>query len=432
MTELLAYRHWAISQDFFNTVGMVAWNRLIKGKSIDKLIKKYSDEELIQLYTQKLSSDGIVVNVSRDPESRLFVASTRYSQNVAIIPVLGALEKRGAFCSYGMRDYISMIDRANKSEKIAGIVLDIESPGGTVDGTNEFGLAVKSSKKPVVAFGDGMVASAAYWVASQAKHIMANKNNPTEFGSIGVLCVHENWQAYIQKEIGSVEILRAKQSTDKATVNYIEPITDEQRISIISELSEIAKDFISTVKKGRGGKLNTGEENIFTGKMYPSDNAHSMGMIDSKGNFQDAINKAGELAINPQTSTSKKVNTQMNFKKLSAIFGAASENAEGLTAEEQASMEAAERKVAEMETKIASLTEQLNTATASITELTTQLANSQSENAALKTTNIQLTEKLEAAPAGAKTTVIEKEVKADDEKYMTSVDEEKKKMKSNF
>jgi protease-4 len=458
MLGILSYRHWAISQEFFNQYGLLVFKLLSEGKSLDQLIKKYSEEDLAARYQALAFEAGSVISTSRDSETGLWIAQTKSAQNVALIPVIGGLTKRGDLCSYGMRDYIGMIDKANKSSKIAGIVLDTESPGGTVDGTNEFGMAVKNSKKPVVAFGDGMVASAAYWVASQADEIIANKNNPTEFGSIGVLCVQENWQAYIQKEIGSVEILRARQSVDKARVNAIEPITDEQRKEITDELTGIAKEFISTVKAGRGDRLNTGEENIFTGKMYPAKKSKEMGMIDSLGNFQDAINRVGELAISKSSGgkssasistsvTSKsQVNTmKFNSKLLSAIFGK-SENAEKTepTAEEQkASMDAADKKVAEMEAENDRLkaeseehAKKIGALEKTVSEQKAQVDTLTGEKAKLETANAELTTKLEAAPAGAKTSVVSKDDEGEGKLGKTSADKEmaeyKKAMNDNF
>jgi len=149
-----------------------------------------------------------------------------------------------------------LLAKNEASLPVCGLVKTTPTPSCCA--TDTFGPAIKQSKKPVVAFGDGMVASAAYWIASQAKEIIANKNNATEFGSIGVLYMHENYQAYIQKEIGSVEIIRAPQSVDKARVNVIEPITEDQRASIKAELRDIAKEFFSTVKKGRGARHDDG------------------------------------------------------------------------------------------------------------------------------------------------------------------------------
>lgn len=455
MIDALSQRHWAISEQFANTFGVLALKLLSEGKSIEHLMKRYTEEDIQKRYESiHLVSDGLIVSTEWDRDSRLVVATTKYGQNVAIIPVLGALTKRGDLCSWGMRDYIGMIERANKSSKIAAIVLDVESPGGTVDGTNEFGMSIKQSKKPVVAFGDGMVASAAYWVASQAREIIANKNNATEFGSIGVLYVHENYQAYIAKEIGSVEIIRAPQSTDKARVNVIEPLTEDLRAEIKTELKEIAKEFFSTVKKGRGARLNTGEENIFTGKMYPANKALEMGMIDGLDTLQGAINRAGQLANSTSTSAPARaqVNTNMKFKSkamsvlvglglisnatsegATATAGATDNSAEALTQADNAAA-ATEAENARLSEANAAQATQISTLQAQVTELQAQVTTLTEANAGLQKTVDEQKAEIAKKPTGQITTVISKEeteakqatdggaTKKGAEQYLTSID----------
>lgn len=446
MLDLLSYRQWALAPDYFNRVGTLVWRLLLEGKSPDRLIEKMSEEDIINRFNSQMAAETLVVDIGFDRDARVFTASTQFGQNIAMVPIFGSMTKNGGLCSYGMRDMIGMIQRANKSDKISAIVLDMETPGGTVDGTNELGLAVKQSKKPVVAFGDGMVASAGYWVASQAKEIYGNKNNPTEFGSIGVLYIHENWEAYIQKEIGSVEIIRAPQSTDKARVNVIEPLTDDQRLDIRQELKQIAQEFISTVKKGRGDRLQTEGEDIFTGKMYKSKEARKMGMIDQLGTLQDAINRAGELSLGGtgssksksegNTGTKPNANTTMKFKSniFSKFFGK-SEEAEKQNSEanDQISASATEvdEKVAELESENQKLKEERdqlkadNEAKATkIAELEQKVKTSEEES---KAKIEELQKKLDAKPAGNATTVVKEgdpEGEPEKDKFRTSVDDE--------
>lgn len=256
--------------------------------------------------------------------------------NIAVMPVVGSLTKRGEMCSYGMRDYMNEIDALNANDDIAAIVMDMEGPGGTVDGTPEFGMAVKNSQKPIITFGDNMVASANYWVASQSKWIVGNKHNPTEFGSIGTLCVHEYWGKYIEDNIGEVKIIRAPQSVDKAKFNPIEALTPELESDIKADLKQITKDFLNTVKKGRGEALTASESEWGTGKMFKTGEALEMGLIDAVGTLMDAINKAAELASN-KSSNSTKSNKQMNLKtaakRVSSFF--TPKKSSGKAAEEQ-------------------------------------------------------------------------------------------------
>ncbi|HTF19353.1 MAG TPA: S49 family peptidase [Chryseolinea sp.] len=413
MIDILSYRQWAISHQFASRTGAIVLGLLAEGKSIDNLIKKTTQEKLLERYSVlPVATDGLVVSTSWDPDAGLVVARTQTGANVAIIPVIGALTKRGDLCSYGMRDYTRMLDRAVRAESISAIVMDIESPGGTVDGTNEFGLAISAAKerKPVVAFGDGMVASAAYWIASQASEIIGNKNNATEFGSIGVLCVYENYQAYIQKEIGAVEIIRAPQSTDKARINSLEPLTDDLREQLVEELRVVAEDFFSTVKQGRGSRLNTGEENIFTGKMYPASKALTLGMIDGLDTLQGAINRSAELAskktntaLVPLEEGKVASNKTMKIAFVSTLFSSLFGKSESADTSVAFDAAAADAKVVEMEALVASLQASAAAAAATIAGLNEQIKTMVSAHASAMA---ELQKKVDEAPTGSKTTVI--------------------------
>lgn len=313
LTNLLSYRAWAFEKSFAERVIPVLLHQLQKGTISFQEAKSDNARKVAGRYQgMRTEQIGQYASVRK--------VKSKSGQYVAIMPVIGSLTKRGEMCSVGMRDYSNEIALLNENEEIAAIVLDIESPGGTVDGTNEFGLTIRNSKKPVVAFGDNMVASAAYWIASQASHIVGNKNNPTEFGSIGVLYVHENWSKFIEENIGSVEFMRAAQSVDKARVNVIEPLQDEQRSEIVADLSALADQFISVVKEGRGDRLKAGDE-IFTGKMYKAEDALSMGMIDSLGSIIDAVEIAASLAANKNKSHQSNQSNMSLKKAVGSIFG---------------------------------------------------------------------------------------------------------------
>jgi len=119
---------------------------------------------------------------------------------VAVIPIMGAMSRYGNYCSWGSEDMANWILEANQDPSISAIVLEINSPGGQVDGTQMLGEVIRQSQKPVVAWVAGMAASAAYWVASQAREIMMESLTTSEVGSIGVLAVHIDATKALEKE----------------------------------------------------------------------------------------------------------------------------------------------------------------------------------------------------------------------------------------
>lgn len=417
MHELFQYRAWAISESYLNTI-----LPFIMGGKLDLLIKKKTSEDFFPRIESLLQPEGSGYNI--DQISRLLTVKSG-SKNVAIIPMVGPLTKYGDACTMGLQDYQNLLARANQSPSIDGTLFLADTPGGSVDGLHEFATAIKGSSKPVGFFADGLLASAGVYLAAQASVVVANKNNPiTEIGSIGTIATISNFAKMMEAgNMPEVLLITAPQSTEKLAYDPTKPITQESIDYIESKLKPLAQMFIDVVKSGRGDKLNTATEGLFKGRMYSSQEAKTAGLIDSIGSFKTAIDKVAELsrekAKQTLTSTSgtsgATVNKTMKFPKLSALFsGEAWVKAVSAFTEDEAPLEAAEQKVADMEANLTKATAEKEAASiraaqadAKVTELTAQVSTLTSEKATLEGEKKTLTDKLAAAPVGAATTVIE-------------------------
>lgn len=150
-------------------------------------------------------------------------------------------------------------------EDIKAVFLNIDSPGGTVAGTPELANAVAAldKKKPVYAFSSGLMCSAAYWVASQARAIYATPS--AQVGSIGVVQAVIDNSAALDKAGIKVEVFSVGKY--KAMGAPGTPLTDDQRELISSNLAEIARDFHGAVlAKGRAIPAEAMEGQTFSGK----------------------------------------------------------------------------------------------------------------------------------------------------------------------
>jgi protease-4 len=446
MIELLHYRDWAITESFFRLMAPRVLEALNQNTNVER--KTFKDfESTITSLLSAIDPTIDKVAVTYDPWTGKEDLPTAKSGNktIALIPISGALTKNGV-CAYGMKDYGRFINMANANPDIHGIVLIIDSPGGSVDGTSELANIVKNSAKPVGVFGDGTVASAAFWIASQASVIIGNKNNRTEFGSIGTLAITEDISNVI--EAGNhpkVKIHRAPQSTEKALVNPVEPITEEIQSTIDARLKMLTDIFIGEVKSGRGDKLNTTLEGLFKGRMFDSQTSKSNGLIDGIGTLQTTINKVAELARNNQSSSSKALPTNngsqeqqqnMSLKThVLGLLGFKSEQADSLS-DEQA-MKASEEKIAELQASLTGAVEAKAALEARISALETAAATHAEAVAAKDAEITQLKEAIAKPRSAAVTTVIsdeeqEAKVGADAEgattekknKYRTPTDDE--------
>jgi signal peptide peptidase SppA len=164
-------------------------------------------------------------------------------------------------------------------EDIKAVFLNIDSPGGTVAGTPELASAVArlDKKKPVYAFSSGLMCSAAYWIASQARAVYATPS--AQVGSIGVVQTVIDNSAALESRGIKVEVFSVGKY--KAMGAPGTPLTDDQRQLISSNLAEIAGEFHTAVlAKGRAIPAEAMEGQTFSGKQAQRHNL--AGMVTSR------------------------------------------------------------------------------------------------------------------------------------------------------
>lgn len=258
--------------------------------------------------------------------------------------------------------------------------------------------------------------------------------------------VYINQSKFIEDKIGSVEIIRAPQSQDKARLNSLEPIPKDARKKLMGELEEITDTFISAVKAGRSGKLANMKENIFTGKTYNNEEAADLGLIDSLGTFADALQLAADMASqrreeesgenDTSTAPEKAIsntnhNHSMKFKStwsaILAFFGlpAADAEKEQLT-EERVTQLNDQLDTLQQDNK--ALREENNQLQTENDQLSDQLEAAKADHAASLKKIEELEAKLEKAPAGHATSVVADSDKGPEyenkNEYETSADRE--------
>lgn len=233
--------------------------------------------------------------------------------SVALINLQGAVMKYDHCGAPGSLSIMEMIDQANAMPNIDAIVLQIDSPGGAVDGTQQLGNKIKSSAKPVVAFIQGQMCSAAMWFGSSAAYRIASSN--TDFiGSIGTMCAWEDYSGLdAARGIRSHEVY-ATASTEKNAEFLAASGADPNYQPLIENvLDPINEEFISTIKANLPGV----NEAVFSGKNFIATKALEMGLIDKIGTLSEAVNHALGLAA----KTKKPMATQKTFTHVQALVG---------------------------------------------------------------------------------------------------------------
>lgn len=216
---------------------------------------------------------------------------------VAIVPMKGELLKYDDLCSYGTMSIAGLVKKAAMNNNIVALVLDVDSPGGSVNAIPPMLEAIrfaKQMKKPVIVHGD-LVASAAMYVSVFADYIVADNELSSEFGSIGVMVQFADYTDFWEKQGVKLHTVYAPESThknaeiEKAIKGDYEPL---QR----NILSPLAVQFQEAVKGARGKKLNLLTEGLLNGKMFFGGDAVKAGLADGIGSLYKAVEMAYAFA----------------------------------------------------------------------------------------------------------------------------------------
>ena len=206
--------------------------------------------------------------------------------SIALVRLHGTVTPRG---SYGMEGFRARMDAARDNPDVGAIVMDTDSPGGTVAGTAEAGASVAAAAavKPVVAFVDTLAASAAYWIASQASQIWMTPSG--EVGSIGVRAMH----ADISRMLGDLGVnvteIASADSPHKTEMSPFAPLSEDAVAHIQSRADAEHANFVNAVARGRKVSADTVRSSFGQGRTVSAQRAVDLGMADKIGSLGDVI-----------------------------------------------------------------------------------------------------------------------------------------------
>ena len=217
--------------------------------------------------------------------------SVRFDRDTAMIDIRGVLTKKpdAVLAYFGIEhtaytDLIAQIEEAKK-QKARRIVLRVDSGGGMVDGIYDAMIAIRDSGIKTVAHVEGVAASAAYMLASQASVIEAE--NPLSIvGSIGVAVTYLKWRG--QYDIANTE------SPDKRP----DVETPEGRAVVQKELDGIYNELVSMIAQGRNVNDDVVRKDYGRGAVMTAKDAKERGMIDAIVNTGKKPKPTKEIRMN--------------------------------------------------------------------------------------------------------------------------------------
>ena len=240
----------------------------------------------------------ISLKIDKKSKSDFKIGLREFGSGIEIVRIEGPIEmSRGAKTfgvPQGAESIIKQLNDIENNKNIKGVVLRINSPGGSVAASQEIYEKIwKLRKKNIItvaSMGD-VAASGGYYVASACNYIMANYGTIT--GSIGVIAYSPNLKRLFDKF--GIEINVIKSGKYKDILSSHRDVTPAERTLIQEMIDQTYNKFIKDIALGR----NMNQDDILPvadGRVMNGETALNHKLIDQLGTFEDAVLKAKELA----------------------------------------------------------------------------------------------------------------------------------------
>ena len=243
------------------------------------------------------AGDDILAQVMADREARQTkrqMAQSVSGDGIAVLPLYGIVTQRGNMVddvsgpgTTSTQMFGAALRQALADESVGQILIDIDSPGGSVYGVAELADQIQSarSRKPVVAIANSLAASAAYWVGCAAGEFYVTPGG--EVGSIGVWQSHFDYSQALASEGVTPTLISAGKY--KVEGNPYEPLNEDARGFMQSRVDDYYAAFTKAVAKGRGQPVATVRDGMGQGRVLGADSAVEQKMVDGISTFDDVI-----------------------------------------------------------------------------------------------------------------------------------------------
>lgn len=258
--------------------------------------------------------------------------TSHQERHTALIDLTGVIESKGATNAEKM---IESLQAAFKEKNVAGIVLRINSPGGS---PVQAGLVNDEIRRlraahpgtPLYAVVEDICASGGYYVAAAADQIYVNKASIV--GSIGVLMDGFGFTGTMEKFGVDRRLLTA--GSNKGFLDPFSPPNQEQMAHAHAMLNDIHKQFIDVVKTGRGARLKETPE-MFSGLMWTGEQSIKLGLADDFGSVdsvaRDVIKAEKVLDYTVKENIAERFAKRLGAGAVNSIWNGVSESAAAIS-----------------------------------------------------------------------------------------------------
>ncbi len=212
-------------------------------------------------------------------------------QEIAVVYVVGVIDETQAV------RFDAFVRMAVWNDDVKAVVIRVNSPGGTVGGSNQIHDGVvklkNAGKHVVVSMGD-YAASGGYYVSAPADYIFAESTTIT--GSIGVVSIRPSFKGTLDKIGMKMSVTRAPRATRKIELNPFEDPTEQGLAAELALLDKMHQLFMDVVDKGRKDLSATQVEDLADGRVWLGGEAVANKLVDEEGDLDKAIVHAAKMA----------------------------------------------------------------------------------------------------------------------------------------
>lgn len=241
---------------------------------------------------------GVVIDAERwEVEAASRAAKTvPRGDGVAVLGLHGTITQRPTFemmqGSGGTSTdrFGAAFDAAMNSNDVGAIVIDADTPGGSVFGVSELGAKIFAARgiKPIFTVVNSEMHSAGYWIGSQADKVYVTPGGVA--GSIGVVMAHVDQSGADEKQGVKVEFLHA--GSKKVDGHPHGPLTDDARNDMMAMVNTYYAAFQGAVAKGRGVSIEAVRKDFGDGGIFTAKELVSRNMADGIATLDDVIRMA--------------------------------------------------------------------------------------------------------------------------------------------
>ena len=213
-----------------------------------------------------------------------WIPEQRAQNRIGVIDVTGIIS--------GSQHIVNQVKKFRQDKRIRGIVLRIDSPGGSVGPSQEIYdevLKTREGGKTIYASMGAMAASGGYYIASAAEKIFANPGTLT--GSIGVIMAFTNAKGLMEKIGLQPKIIKAGKYKDIGSP--ARDMTKKERNLLQSVVDDVHQQFIEAIASGRGISIEE-VTTIADGRIFTGRQANALNLVDELGGLQATIDQLSD------------------------------------------------------------------------------------------------------------------------------------------